>query len=63
MRGIKIDRLLETVLRALAVAGGLADHPHQVIGRSSETLLSKMPLTFGNRFSKPPPVGQCGSLV
>ena len=63
MRRIEIDRFLKTVLRPPAIAGSLADHSHQKIGRSGETLLPKMPLAFGDCFSKSSPVGQLGSSV
>ena len=63
MVGIEIDRLPETVFRSAAVAGGLADHPHQTISRSSETLLPKMPLAYGDRLSKTSLIGQLRRLT
>ena len=34
MTGIEIDRFLEAVFGSAAIAGGLADHSHQIVGSS-----------------------------
>ena len=63
MPGIEVDRLVETVLGAAAVAGRLADHPHQIIRRGAGALEPKVLLAGGDRLGVPAPVGQLGGLI
>ncbi len=63
MCGIEIDRLLKAIFGTTAVAGCLADHPHQTIGLGAQTLLPEMLLAHRDGFSEPPLIRERRSMV
>jgi hypothetical protein len=61
--GIEIDRFPKTVFSSAAVAGSLADHPHQTIRSRGKAVLSKAALTELNCLLETPLIGQLGRLT